>query len=65
MENIKWTDRITSDEVLLRVGETRKLRETIRMRKKWWMGHVLRDEGLMKDVLEGRMEGKRPRGRKE
>ena len=64
MENIKWTDKITNEEVLLRVGETRKLRETIRMRKKRWMGHVLRHEGLMKDVLEGRMEGKRPRGRK-
>ena len=64
MENIKWTDKITNEEVLLRVGETHNLRETISMRKKRWMGHVLRREGLMKDVLEGRMEGKRLRGRK-
>ena len=64
MENIKWTDKITNEEVLLRVGDTRKLRETIRMRNKRWMGHVLRHEGLMKDMLEGRMERKRPRGRK-
>ena len=34
------------------------------MRKTRWIGHVLRHDGLMKDVLEGRMEGKRPRGRK-
>ena len=53
MENIKWTDKITNEEVLLRVGDTRKLRETIRMRNKRWMGHVLGHERLMKDVLEG------------
>ena len=32
-------------------------------RKKNWIGHVVRGEGLLKVVLEGRMEGKRPRGR--
>jgi len=35
----------------------------IRNRKKNWIGHVLRGEGLLKDVVEGRMEGKRARGR--
>jgi len=29
-----------------------------------WMGHVLRHDGLLNDVLEGRMLGKRTRGRK-
>ena len=28
-----------------------------------WIGHVVRGDGLMKLVLEGRMEGKRPRER--
>ena len=32
-------------------------------RKKNWIGHVVRGDGLMKLVLEERMEGKRPRGR--
>ena len=32
-------------------------------RKKNWIGHVLRREGLLKDVLEGRMEGKCTRGK--
>jgi len=31
--------------------------------RKNWIGHILRVDGLLKDVLEGRMEGKRPRGR--
>ena len=41
----------------------RSLIKTIWDRKKNWMGHVVRGDGLMKLVLEGRMEGKRPRGR--
>ena len=32
-------------------------------RKKNWIGHAVRGDGLMKLVLEGRMVGKRPRGR--
>jgi len=32
--------------------------------EKKWIGHILQGEGLMKDVLEGRMEGRRPTGRK-
>jgi len=35
----------------------------IRNRKKNWIRHVLRGEGLLREVMEGRMEGKRPRGR--
>jgi len=32
-------------------------------RKKDWIGHVVRGDNLLKRVLEGRMEGKKPRGR--
>ena len=32
-------------------------------RKKNWIGHVVRGDGLLKLVLEGRMKKKRPRGR--
>ena len=50
---------------LLIVGEIRKQRETIKMRKARWIGYVLRHDGLMKDVLEGRMEGKWTKREKE
>ena len=63
MEKISWTDKITNEEVLERVGIVRQLMSTLRMRKKSWVGHVLRGDGLLKDVIEGRMEGKRSRGR--
>jgi len=29
------------------------------MRKKNWIGHILRHEGLLRDVIEGKMQGKR------
>ena len=39
--------------------------KNIVMRKKNWIGHILRGDGLLKDVIEGRMEGKRvPGGRR-
>jgi len=32
-------------------------------RKKAWISHAVRGDGLLKLVIEERMEGKRPRGR--
>jgi exonuclease III len=63
MEKISWKDRVTNEQVLSRVGEERSLVESIVKRKKNWIGHVVRGNGLLKLVLEGRMDGKRPRGR--
>ena len=37
--------------------------KTIIKRKKDWIGHVVRGDNLLKRVLEGRMERKKPRGR--
>jgi len=36
----------------------------IRKRKRRWIGHIPRYENILRTVLEGRMKGKRPRGRK-
>ena len=63
MEEISWMDKKTNEEVLKYVGEERRIVETVVKRKKCWIGHVVRGDGLLKHVLEGRMEGKRPRGR--
>ena len=49
--------------MLKRVDENRCLMKTVYKRKKNWIGHVLRGDGLLRDVLEGRMMGKRVRGR--
>jgi len=64
MARVSWKDKKTNEEVLQMVGERRRLLQTILERKKNWIGHVLRGEGLLLKVIEGRMEGKRGRGRK-
>ena len=63
MEGISWRDKISNEEVLKRVDENRCLMKTVYKRKKNWIGHVLRRDGLLRDVLEGRMMGKKVRGR--
>jgi len=63
MESVSWLDKITNEEVLSKVKENSQLISVIRNWKKNWIGHVLRGEGLLREVMEGRMEGKRPRGR--
>ena len=58
MEKIRWTDKISNEEVLNRVGVERSLIVVLRNWKKKWIGHVLRGDGLLKEIVEGRMEGK-------
>ena len=63
MEKISWTHKVTNEEVLGRIGTDRQLINSLRSRKRNWIGHVLRGEGFLKEVIEGRTEGKRIRGR--
>ena len=63
IEKINWSDKITNKEVLEKVGERQSLVEAVMKRKKNRIGHVVRGEGLLRDVVEGIMEGKRPRRR--
>src|SRR6218665_1392425 len=63
MERISWTEHISNEEVLTLVGEERSLISTIRARQRNWMGHLLRGDSLQREIMEGRMKGKRGRGR--
>ena len=64
MLKISWKEKISNDEVLMKVGEQRNLLNIISQRKHSWIGHILRHDGLLNTILEGRMEGKAARGRK-
>ena len=64
MEKVSWRDMKTNEEVQQMVQEERSLMDAILRRKKNWIGHLHRGESLLKEVIEGRMIGKRPRGRK-
>jgi hypothetical protein len=68
MEKISWTDHVRNDEVLLRVSEQRNILHEIRNRKANWIGHILRRNCLLKEVIEGKIQGRievtRRRGRR-
>jgi len=67
MEKISWTDHMRN-EVLLRVNEQRNILHEIRKRKANWIGHILRRNCLLKQVIEGNVkweiEVTRRRGRR-
>ena len=61
MEKISWTSKDTNEEALERVGISRQLINMLRNRKKNWVAYVLRGSGLLKELIEGRMEQVRRR----
>src|SRR6478609_8058589 len=63
MGKVSWMDKRTNEQVLSSMNKKRSLIKRIWDRKKNWIGHIVRGDGLMKLMLEGRMEGKRRRGR--
>jgi hypothetical protein len=52
MEKISWTDHVRNEEVLLRVSKQRNILHEIRKRKANWIGHILRRNCLLKEVIE-------------
>ena len=65
MENIKWSEKVTNEKVLERIGGKRTLLNTILSRKVNWIGHILRRNLLLHDAIEGLMkEVKEARRRK-
>src|SRR6476661_7106317 len=63
MSEVIWSNRKTNEEILGLMGEERSMIRTICERNRNWIGHIVRGDGLIKLVLEGRLEGKRMRGR--
>jgi len=57
MEKISWTDHVRNEEVLLRVNEQRNILYEIIKRKVNWIGHFLRRNCLLKQVIEGKIKG--------
>ena len=68
MEKISWTDHVRNEEVLLRVNEQRNILHEIRKREANWIGHILRRNCFLQQVIEGQIkeqiEVRRRRGRR-
>jgi hypothetical protein len=58
MEKISWTDRVRNEEVLLRVKDHRNILHEISKRKANWIGHSLRRNCLLQQVVEGKIKGR-------
>ncbi|KAI5631309.1 reverse transcriptase (RNA-dependent DNA polymerase) domain-containing protein [Phthorimaea operculella] len=66
MLKIKWTDKITSEKVLQIMKKDLEVVSTIKKRKAAYFGHIYRNSkyNLLQLIIEGKIEGKRGRGRR-
>jgi len=62
---IPWTANRTNDSVLQEMGTDRQLLKSVMERKLRYFGHIMRRPGecLEKTVIQGCIQGSRPRGR--
>ena len=64
MDNISWKEYKTNEYVAIDIlKDELKLLKTVLKRKMRWLGHILRGESILKEVIEKRMEWKRERGK--
>jgi hypothetical protein len=54
---ISWTDHVRNEEVLLKVKEQRNILHEMSKRKANWIGHVLRRNCLLQQIIEGKIKG--------
>ena len=64
MERISWVDKISNVEVPVKVEEDRQIMKIIQQRQHHWIGHILRHQSLLLDIIKGRMKGRPTRGRR-
>jgi hypothetical protein len=63
MLKIKWTDRITNNEVLQRAKEGRLLLKILQNRRHSWIRHIIRHNEFLVNIFEGAIYGKKALGR--
>ena len=63
MLKIKWTDRITNNEVFQRAREERLHLEILKNGRRSWIGHSVRYSEFVVNILEGAISGKKAVGR--
>ena len=54
---IRKTDHVRNEEVSRGVKEERNIQQTTKRRRANWIGHFLRRNCLLKQVIEGKIEG--------
>jgi len=56
---VSWTEHKTNEEILQTVETEREIMDTVRSRQKRWLGHLQRNDSLLRIMLEGQMQGKK------
>jgi len=56
--------RMSNEDVLKKVNESRNMLNVMWQQKHRWIGHVLRHDGFLQEILEGRMIGKPTGGKR-
>ena len=53
MENIKWSEKVSNEQVFKRIGEKTTLLNNNLRRKAYWIGHILILNCIFHDAIEG------------
>ena len=59
---VMWKDKVTNESVLTNHKIKRQLLSDIQKRKLKYLGHIKRKKSILTTALQGKLEGKRPRG---
>ena len=60
---IRWSDRRTNESVLREMQTQRQIVATVKKRKLQYFGHIVRAQNISTHIMEGRIDGRRSRGR--
>ena len=60
---ISWKDKVTNKDVLTKLNTERQLLYDVQRRKLIYYGHIKRRNNILTTACEGKLDGKRPRGR--
>jgi porphobilinogen deaminase len=63
MLKIKWTERIMNGDIFQRAKEERLLLKILKNRCHTWIGHIIRHNESVVNILEGAISGKKAIGR--
>ena len=66
-EAISWIKHTTNEEVLRRMGKTKEVTFTVKMRKIEYLGHIMKNNKyrLLQLILQGKVDGRRVLGGEE
>jgi len=59
MLKIKWTVRVTNNDVFQRAKEERLLLKILQNRRHSWIGHTIRHNEFVVNILEGAISGEK------